>query len=245
MATFFSFPPEIRDMVYDNLHQYEQQLDTGRMTYALPLTHVRNISREFREEYDKRTPAKTSLVISQGNWCWGKFMAPRFRNSLGPVAFSGPLSDPAEKKRLPKHLPKLVTAGRITSFTDLELNFDVYDEIRMPDKFLADFGAYSNWVSDLLYREHHLPRAICGGEVHLRLFFSYLNTFNSLRRLIAKTEHWFNVQCSKISLVLYGGGDGIPNEASLSRAQILAVWTKGFGWQVEEETIQSLRAEIV
>ena len=244
MATFFSLPLEIRDMIFDILHQYEQKLDTGLMTYALPLTHVRNISRKFREQYDRRTPAKTSLIISQGDWCWGKFMAPRFQSSLGPLAYSVPSWGSAEKKKLPQRLPKLVTLGRTTSFTNLEFNFDVYDEIRTPTIFLADFGAYSNWVSALLYREPHLPRANCDGEVHLRLFFSYLKTFNVLRRLIAR-KPWFITQCSKISLVLYSGGDGIPNEASLSRARILAVWTKGVGWQVEEETIRSLRAEIV
>lgn len=233
-------------MIYDILNQHEQKLDNGLSTYTLPLIHVRNISREFREEYHQRAPAKSRLVISQGDWCWGKFMVPRYQKTLGLLASSGsPLGPVEKKKKLPYRLPKLLTAGRTTSFTDLEFNFDVYDKIRTPGKVLADFDAYSNWVSDLLYREHHLPRAICGGGVHLRLLFSYLNTFRSLRRLITRNEHCFNVQCSKISLVLYSGGDGIPNEASLSRARILAVWTKGVGWQVERETIRSLRAEIV
>lgn len=134
-----------------------------------------------------------------------------------------PPSGPVEKKKkLPQRLPKPVTAGRITAFTDLELNFDVYDEVRTSGNFLADFGAYSNWVSDLLYREHHLRRAICGGEIHLRLFFSYLNTFNALRILIAKNKHWFDFQCSEISLILYSGGNGIPNQVSLSRGRVLA-----------------------
>lgn len=82
MATFFSLPPEIRDMTYDILQQHEQKLDTGLLTYTLPLTHVRNISREFRQEYDKRVPAKSRLVISPVNCCWGKFMAPKFRALL-------------------------------------------------------------------------------------------------------------------------------------------------------------------
>jgi hypothetical protein len=89
-----------------------------------------------------------------------------------------------------------------------------------------------------------LPRLSFGGEVRLRLFVSYLGTYDSLRSLIAK-ENWFNTQCSKISLALYSNGYGIPNEASLSRAQILAVWMKGIRWQVEEETIHSLRTKIV
>lgn len=128
-------------MVCDILHQYEQKLDTRVMTYTLPLTYVRNISREFRGESDKRAPAKSRLVISQGNWLWGKFMATRFEwSSLDLLAFSGPLSDPAKKERLPQRLPKLITAGRISSFTDLELNFDVYDETRTPGRFLTDFG---------------------------------------------------------------------------------------------------------
>lgn len=244
MATFFSLPPEIRDMVYDILHQYEQKLKTGHMNYAMPLTHVRNISREFRGEYDKRAPAKSRLVISQEDWCWGNFRALRFQSSLDLLAFSGPPPGPALKENLPQRLPKLVAAGRTTAFTDLELNFDLYDDIRTPGRFLAGFRAYSIWVESLLHREHHLPRASCGGEVHLRLFFSCLSTFHSLRRLIER-QHCFNVQCSKISLVLYSGGDGVPNEASLSRGRILAVWTKDLGWQFEEETIRSLRAEIV
>jgi hypothetical protein len=171
-------------------------------------------------------------------------MTTMYQNYLHRLAFSGPLWAPAENKKLSQRLPKLVTSGRISSYTELEFNFDVYDEVRLPRDFLYHFDAYLTWIDTLLYRERHLPRVSCGGEVHLRLFFSYLGTYDSLRGLIAK-ENWFNAQCSKISLVLYSGGDGTSNEASLSRARILGVWTKGVGWQVEEETIRSLRAEIV
>lgn len=244
MPDFFSLPPELRNMVYDILHQHEQKLDTERMTFVMPLTHVRNVSRRFREEYDKCHPATSRLVISQENWCWGRFMAARYNNSLARLAFSGPSWGSAEKKKLPQRLPKLVTLGRIASYAELELNFDVYDEVRGAREFLTDFDAYSAWIDNLLYRERHLPRVSCGGEVHLRLFFSYLGTFDSLRTLIAK-ENWFTLQCSKISLVLYSGGDGIPNEASLSRARILAVWIRDGGWKVEGETIRSLCAEMV
>lgn len=174
----------------------------------------------------------------------GQVHGSQVQSSLGLPAFSGPPSELAEKKKLPYRLPKLVRAGRTTSFTDLEFNFDVYDEIRTPGKFELDCDAYSDWISYLLHYEPHLPREICGGGVHLRLFFSYLNTSKALGRLIAR-DLWLKNRCSKISLVLYSGGDGIPNEASFSRARILAVWTKGVGWKVEEETIQSLCAEIV
>ena len=174
----------------------------------------------------------------------GKFMASRYHPTLNRLAFSGPSWGSADKKKLPERLPKAVTLGRVASYTDLELNFDVFDEARISREFLPDFKAYSTWVSTLLYREHHLPRVSCGGEVHLRLFFSYVNTFDSPKRLIAK-QNWFQSQCSKISLVLYSGGDGSPNEDSLSRARILGVWTKDVGWQVEEEIIRSLRAEIL
>jgi len=230
-------------MIYDILHQHEQKLDTGRMTFVLPLTHVRNISREFRGEYDNRLPATRRLVVSQENWCWGKFSAPRFDLYLRPFPLSGGPNGSAEKRKLPQRPPKLVTQGRVTSYTDLEFNFDVYDEVRRQHEFSEDFKTYSTWVSNLLYREPHLPRVTCGGEVHLRLFFSYVSTFNYLKAMVTK-KTWFSAQCSKVSLVLYSGGDGIPNEDSLSRARILAVWTKVGGWQVEEETIRSLRAGI-
>jgi hypothetical protein len=247
MPDFFSLPPELRNTVYNILHQHEQTVDSGRMTFVFPLTHVRNISRRFRDEYDKCSPATSRLVISQGNWCWGKFTTARDLGCLSSLALSGPSWSSAEKKKkkkLAQRLPTLVTLGRKTSYTDLEFNLDVYDEVRRSRDFLADFGHYSAWVETLLYREPHLPRVSCGGEVHLRLFFSYLSTFDALRRQITR-KNWFRVQCSKISLVLYSGGDGFPNEASLSRATILAVWTRGVGWQIEEETNRSLHAEIV
>lgn len=244
MFTFFSFPPEVRDMIYDILHQHEQNLDNGRMTFVFPLTHVRNISREFRGEYDSRLPATSRLVVSQENWCWGKFTASRHDKSRRPLSFSGALNGSAENKKLPQRLPKLVTQGRVTSYTDLEFNLDVYDEVRRQHDFSPAFKTYSTWISNVLYREHHLPRVSCGGEVHLRLFFSYVSTFNYLKGMVTK-KTWFSAQCNKVSLVLYSGGDGIPNEDTLSRARVLAVWTKGDGWEVEEETIRSLRAELV
>jgi hypothetical protein len=236
MPTFFSLPPELRNMIYDILHQHEQELDSERLAFVMPLTHVRNVSRLFRDEYDKRSPRNSRLAISQGNWSWGQFTPAR-------DAAYGRLWGSVEKK-LPQRLPRLITQGRVTSYTELEFNFDVYDEARKSREFAADFDVYSTWISNLLYRERHLPRVVCGGELHLSLFFSYLSTFDTLRRLIAKRS-WFDLQCSKISLVLYSGNDGIPNEASLSRARVLAVWTRGVGWQDEVETIRSLRAEIV
>ena len=210
MPKFFSLSPELRNMIYDILHQHEQA-DNGHMTFVAPLTHVHNISRRFRNEYENRSAAAASrLVVFQGNWCWGKFTAPRGLNRSSAPVISGPPQDSVQKK-LPKGLPELVTMGRRFSYKEVEFNFDVYDEVRKSRDFLEDVDAYSTWVETLLYREHHLPRASCGGEVHLRLFFSYLSTFLSLRRLIER-QHWFNVQFSKISLVLYSGGDGVPTK---------------------------------
>jgi hypothetical protein len=77
MPTFFSLPPELRNMIYDILHQHEQELDSERLTFVMPLTHVRNVSRLFRDEYDKRSPRNSRLAISQGNWSWGQFTPAR------------------------------------------------------------------------------------------------------------------------------------------------------------------------
>lgn len=243
MPKFFSLSPELRNMIYDILHQHEQA-DNGHMTFVSPLTHVHNISRLFRNEYENRSPAaRNRLQIFQGNWCWRKFTAPRGLNRSSAPAISGPPPGSVQKK-LPKGLPELVTMGRRFSYKEVEFNFDVYDEVRKSRDFLEDFDAYSTWIETLLYHEPHLPRVSTGDAVHLRLFFSYLSTFDALKRQITRKK-WFHGQCSKVSLVLYSGGDGIPNEGSLSRAHVLAVWTRGVGWHIEEETIRSLRAEIV
>lgn len=129
MPNFFSLSPELRNMVHDILHQHEQA-DNGHMTFVSPLTHVHNISRIFRNEYENHSPAALSrLAIFQGNWCWGKFTAARGLNSSSALAISGPTRGPALKK-LPKGLPEVITTGRRTSYKELELNFDVYDEVR-------------------------------------------------------------------------------------------------------------------
>jgi hypothetical protein len=44
LPSFFSLPCELRDEIYDILHQHEEELSRGQLTFSFPLTHLRHIS---------------------------------------------------------------------------------------------------------------------------------------------------------------------------------------------------------
>jgi hypothetical protein len=243
-GTFFSLPRELRDEIYDILHQHEQQEESGAMTFRFPLSHVRSISRRFTTEYDQRTPTTRRLVVSQGCWCWSRLISAETRiysysvgHALGELPWSV-MSD------LPKRRPEFVTLANGASFTDLELNFDFYDEIRESIEFWHDSNVYTTWIIQFTNADRRLPKSNRGGNVHLRLFFRYLDTYYFLKRDVARLGQ-YNLYCNKISLVLYQGQDGTPSEASLSRARVLAVWTSDLDWQEDEKVIEECRAEMV
>ena len=243
LGDFFCLPQELRDVIYDILHQHKQQAESGRMTFRFPLTHVRNISRRFTREYDLRTPATRCLVVSQEGWswgmfssdasgCWGRAVYPKFNlEPWGSIEIN-----------LPLRRPRRARLGGNTQFTGLEFNFDIFDETRVFWEFMEDFYAYSSWISEFLYHDDHMTMVRTGRDLHLRLCFSYFITFDDLKRLIRRKD-WFSRNCSKISLVLYSSVGGSPNETCLSKARVLAIWTRDMGWLVEEEIVEECRAE--
>jgi hypothetical protein len=240
--TFFSLPRELRDEIYDIVHRYGQEAKSGRVVFRFPLTHVRNISRRFTKEYDMRSPATNRLVICQQGWSWAMFASSGGVSYLDGLDVGGMIWGSVEKN-LPTRHPRLARLGKGASFTELEFNFDVNDKFRMPDELLEDSDAYSSWISEFIYRDHHPMSVNYGGQLHLRLFFRRLCTFDELRRIIAQ-RNWYSVHCSKINLIMYKARKGEPDEVCLLHALTLAIWTKDQGWQVEEKTIEDYHADI-
>ena len=66
---FFSLPGELRNQIYDILHQHTERRRLYSLTFRYPvlLTHVRLISRKFTAEFNKRSPTSSRLIISQAN----------------------------------------------------------------------------------------------------------------------------------------------------------------------------------
>jgi hypothetical protein len=62
--SFFEIAPrEIRDLIYDATFQHEVKRGHVTSNFEAPCLHLRLISRQFKDEYDERTPKRTKLVL--------------------------------------------------------------------------------------------------------------------------------------------------------------------------------------
>ena len=210
---FFSLPGELRDQIYDILHQHEQSTRFHSLTfrYPAPLSHLRLINRQFTAEFDKRTPAVNRLVITQTS-----------RNQIWYPS--------AQPLCLPRAVTRRVGLdGKRQVFRELEVNSDVCDTYCEPTTRLLWFDKYSRWLSDLLRHGTQLVLPACGGQVHLRLFFNYVGNLETLQQEISSID-WYGDFYTKISLVY--GGDKLP------RAQTVAEKTKGLCWKTNGTVLE-------
>ena len=210
---FSSLPGELRNQIYDILHQHEESTRFHSLTfrYPAPLSHLRLINRQFTAEFDKRTPTVSRLVITQTsrNQIWYP--------SAQPVC-----------------LPD-VLARRI--FEKLEVNFDVCDTYHEPIDRLMWFDTYLNWLSNLYNRDTQNTQSIspvCYGQLHLRLFFNYLSNLERIQTGISSL-HRYDTFCTKISLVHDGD--------KLTRAQTAATRCRESGWETDASFIEQGYAE--
>jgi hypothetical protein len=210
---FFSLSGELRNQIYDILHQHEESTRFHSLTfrYTVKLSHLRLISRQFTAEFDRRTPTSSRLIISQTsrNQIWYP--------QVQPVC-------------LPKALDRRI-------FRELELNIDVCDTYHEPIERLLYFDRYTDWLSDLYHRDLPMNQIISptrrGGQLHLRLFFNYVSNLKRLQDEIS-VIHWYSF-CTKISLVYDGD--------KLLREQTVATRSGGSGWETDETFIEQGRAE--
>ena len=105
---FFSLSRELRDEIYDILHQNEVEAELVQLVLQLhcPPVNARLINRRFTEELNMRTPPTDYSQVS--------------------VTHKPAIPDWVAGKQ-PRRLPKLTAAMQNTRFTRLEFRFDVAD----------------------------------------------------------------------------------------------------------------------
>jgi len=214
---FFLLPGELRDQIYDILHQHEESTRFHSLTfrYPKPLSHLRLVNRQFKAEYDKRTPAVSRLTISQTS-----------RNQLW------------YQESQPFGLPRTVTRRIAISckdvFREIEVNFDVCDTYHEPTSRLRYFGRYLHWLSICLRCNKELVTPARGGQLHLRLFFNYVSNLERIQNEDSVFD-WSREFYTKISLVYDGD--------KLARGQTVATRSKGSDWETDETFIEQGRVE--
>jgi hypothetical protein len=63
--SFFEIiPRELRDSIYDYTFDHEVTCNSYHMRFQAPLPHLRLVSRQFKHEYNERSPTETSLFVT-------------------------------------------------------------------------------------------------------------------------------------------------------------------------------------
>jgi hypothetical protein len=208
--SFFSLPRELRDEIYDILHQHEEELSRGQLTFRCPLTHLRHISRRFTTESDLRAPPGSRLVISQSCKNWLQMNTLRTRR------------------------PRRALLGVGRHCNSLEFNINVCGEglavdFQSLELFLS--FTYPHLIRSFIYMDARLSSRFRQGGVHLRLFPKSTSYIEPIKHHISvSTREGEYAYCDEISLMVYHKGDEIPDNDSLSRAHIEIVWNKDLGW---------------
>jgi hypothetical protein len=61
---FDTLPREIRDNIYDYTLDHEVTRHSYHMRFKAPFPHLRLVSRQFKHEYDERSPSNAELVVT-------------------------------------------------------------------------------------------------------------------------------------------------------------------------------------
>jgi hypothetical protein len=213
---FDDFPRELCDSIYDILHQHEQEVSVGQLTFRFPLTHLRHISRRLRAEYGSRAPATSQMIISQRN---GGYLHSTWSTSP------------------PMKCPRITLLGRALHCNTLEFNANVCGAevsdpqglewyvilayCELPERFLG------------VHNDTYLAKTTRKGEVHMRLCFKNRGNLERIEHHMADMK-WASRSCIKVSLLFYSEGDDTPSKESLSRAQTVAIADQDSGWKLED-----------
>lgn len=205
---FFSLPGELRDNIYDILHQHTERTRLYSLWFRYPvlLAHLRLVSRQFKAEFDKRVPTDHRLVISQ--------------TSKNDIWY--PMAQPLCLPGTVKHL----------TFVEVEVNFDVCDTFSEPIDELLYFDRYSRWLSRLYDRGPLIPQLLSparGGQLHLRLSFNYASNLERIQNEISLI-HWYDDFFTKISLIFDGD--------ELSRGKTVATRSPGSAWETDKTFLE-------
>lgn len=227
---FFSLPRELRDEIYDILHQHKVEAELAQLVFKFrcPSVNVRLINRQFTEEFNMRTPPTdcSQLSVTQ--------------KRASPVW---------EAYKQPTRIPKVPATMQNTRFTQLEFEFDLADGYRVDDDKLSSFIHYVKWIDYLVQQDPRLVIPWRGGKIHLQLSCRYVSNLSLLFDKMSY-NHWFEDICTKMSLVLHGSQVSTPTMKKLGlhiysdEAQVLAAWSRTSGWKVEKEVSQQADIEI-
>jgi hypothetical protein len=109
--SFFEIlPQEIRDSIYEHTFDHEVTRHSYHMRFQAHLPHLRLVSRQFKREYEKRSPSNTEPVVTDQTLPFQElypdtglvlsFLPPPFTSRrahglfpLAPSSFSCPQSD--------------------------------------------------------------------------------------------------------------------------------------------------------
>jgi hypothetical protein len=100
--SFFDILPcEIRDSIYEHTFDREVISHSYQMRFQAPLPHLRLASRQFKQEYDERSPTETSLFVTDQTLPFkelypnARLVLPRFATRCTAVHFTLNLRDQA------------------------------------------------------------------------------------------------------------------------------------------------------
>lgn len=228
---FFSLPRELRDAIYDILHEHEAEFELGqlklRFRHSESLACLRHISHRFATEYDLRIPAQgpTHLVISH--------------------------RDRDECFDTDSQMDRLSTIAALRQdalFSDIEFDFEVHDYYREYYGEMTRIENYETWIQEFIHREPQLLAPEYGGKISIRLSLKHLTYLDLILRQIS-APGWYIDNCTTVSLVLKGV-ERLPSimkrlgfHIYSNESRTLASWNKDTGWEVDKVALKHCRAE--
>lgn len=225
---FFSLPRELRDEIYDIIHQHEVEAELGELIFRFrcPPTNTRLINRRFTNEFNMRTLPDN---------------CPQLSVTHKPTC---PYWSTCEQ---PYRLPKLPVIMQNVPLTQLEFKFEAKDEYREFNDVSLYFHEYTCWIAELVSCDQCLLSPSGGHELHLQLSFQYISNLERFTDHLSRLPRYYDIFDS-FSLVLHGTPRPTPTMEKLGlylyseKPQTLSVWSKATGWQVEE--VVSKQAQI-
>jgi hypothetical protein len=227
---FFSLPRELRDVIYDLLHQHEVDAELGQLTlrFQHSLAHLRHISRRFTTECDLRMPAAgtTHLVVSQRE-------GTKYFNAY----------------HHPARLSTVATLRQDAFFREIEVEIEVFDHYAAHlSGRMSWINSYAAWIQGFLHDDPQLIAPDYGGKISVRLFFKYLKHLDLIVQEVSASD-WYFDQCTTIDIVLNGVERLSPVFKRLGfhiyseEPRTVATWRWGTGWEIDMEAIKHGRAE--
>lgn len=227
---FFSLPRELRDVIYDLLHQHEVDAELGQLTlrfqHSLPV--LRHISRRFTTECDLRIPAAstTHLVVSQRE-------GTKWFNAYDQ----------------PARLSTVATLRQDAFFREIEFEIEVFDQYTAQLSGRTSWiNSYAAWIQDFLHDDPQLIAPDYGGKISVRLFFKHLKHLNLIVQEVSASD-WYFDQCTTIDIVLNGVERLSPVFKRLGfhiyseEPRTVATWRWGSGWEIDQVAIKQGRTE--